>query len=101
MKTISTRIPDEMGKVLEEIEEEEKADRATVVRKLLAKGIEDWRRERALQLYREGKITLWLAARRAGISLREMMGLAAERGIEFRYTEKDLAEDIAVAIKGK
>ena len=33
---ISTRVPDNMAKDLEEIEKEENSDRATVIRKLLA-----------------------------------------------------------------
>lgn len=95
---ISTRVPDKMTKELKEIEEEEKSDRATVVRKLLAKAIEQWKIERALKLYREQKVTLWRASKLAGITLREMMELAAEEGIHFQYTAEDLEEDIKAAI---
>ncbi|MEM2094592.1 MAG: UPF0175 family protein [Candidatus Bathyarchaeia archaeon] len=95
---ISTRIPDEMAKDLKEIESEEKTDRATLVRKLLAKAIEQWKIERALRLYREGKVTLWRAARLGGITLREMMELAAKQEIRFNYTARDLEEDIEAAI---
>lgn len=96
---ISTRIPDSVARDLEEIEKEEKTDRATVIRRLLARAIEQWKTERSLRLYQEGKITLWRAARLAGVTLREMMEQAAKRGIEFRYTEKDLEEDIKAALK--
>jgi predicted HTH domain antitoxin len=95
---ISTRIPDDIARDLKEIEKEEKTDRATLVRKLLARAIEQWKRERALRLYREGKITLWRAARLGGITLREMMELAAKQGIQFKYTPKDLEEDIKAAL---
>lgn len=97
-EVISTRIPDEVAKDLEEIEKEEKTDRATVIRKLLAKAIEQWKMEHALRLYREGKVTLWRAARLADITLREMMEKAAKQGIQFKYTEKDLEEDIKAAL---
>lgn len=96
---ISTRVPDEIAKDLKEIEEEEKTDRATVVRKLLARAIQQWKMERALRLYREGKVTLWRAAKLAGVTLREMMDLAAKEGIQFQYTQKDLEEDIEAALK--
>ncbi|MGC8961038.1 MAG: UPF0175 family protein [Candidatus Bathyarchaeia archaeon] len=96
---ISTRVPDEMAKDLKEIEEEEETDRAAVVRKLLARGIQQWKMERALRLYREGKATLWRSARLAGVTLREMMELAAEEGIHFQYTQKDLEEDIESALR--
>lgn len=95
---ISTRIPDNVARDLKEIEKEEKTDRATVVRKLLARAIEQWKMERALRLYREGKTTLWRAARLGGITLREMMELATQRGIQFKYTTKDLEEDIKAAL---
>jgi len=96
---VSTRIPDEIARDLKEIEEEEKTDRATVIRKLLVRGIKQWKIERALRLYREGKATLWRAARLAGVTLREMMEMAAKEGIQFQYTPKDLEEDIEAAIK--
>ena len=95
---ISTRIPDDIAKDLKEIEKEEQTDRATLVRKLLARAIEQWKMERALRLYREGKVTLWRAARLGGITLREMMELAAKQGIQFKYTAKDLEEDIKAAL---
>ena len=96
---ISTRIPEEVARDLKEIEKEEKTDRATLVRKLLARAIEQWKIERALRLYREGKVTLWRAARLADITLREMMELAAKEGIQFKYTTKDLEEDIKAALR--
>lgn len=98
-EVISTRVPEEIAKNLKEIEKEEKTDRATIVRKLLARAIEQWKMERALRLYREGKVTLWRAARIAGITLREMMELAAKEGIQFQYSQKDLEEDIEAALK--
>lgn len=98
-KIISTRVSEQIAKDLKEIEEDEKADRATVVRKLLVSAIQQWKIQKALRLYREGKVTLWRAARLAGITLREMMELAAKEGIRFQYTKKDLEEDILVALK--
>jgi len=95
---ISTRIPNDIAKDLKEIEKEEKTDRATLIRKLLARAIAQWKTERALRLYQEGKVTLWRAARLAGITLREMMELAAKQGIQFKYTPKDLEEDIKAAL---
>ena len=100
MEVISARVPRDIAEALREIEREEKSDRATVIRKLLARAIEQWKVERALRLYREGKVTLWRAARLAGVTLREMMELAAREGVEFRYSERDLSEDIEAALEG-
>jgi predicted HTH domain antitoxin len=96
---ISTRVPDKLARDLKEIEKEEQSDRATTIRKLLTRAIREWKIEHALKLYHEGKVTLWRAARLAEVSLREMMEKAAQKGIEFRYTEKDLEEDLEAALK--
>ena len=98
-EVISTRISDDLAKDLEEIAKEEKSDRATIIRKLLAGAIDQWKMERALRLYQEGKITLWRAARSGGVTLREMMEQAAKKGIESKYTSKDLEEDLKLAIE--
>ena len=98
---VSTRVSDDLARDLSKIEEVEKADRATVVRKLLAASVAEWKKDYALKLYSQGKVTLWRAARLAEVTLREMMELAAERGIEFKYTLKDLDEDLAEALKEK
>ena len=98
-EVISTRISDNLAKDLEEIEREEMTDRATVIRKLLKRAIEMWKKERSLRLYQEGKITLWRAARLAGVTLREMMEQAADKEIQFKYTAKDLEEDLEAALE--
>lgn len=98
-EVISTRLPEEILRDLKEIEEEEKADRATVVRRLLAWAVKLWKAEKALRLYREGKVTLWRAARIADLTLREMMEYAAREGVQFQYSQKDLEEDIEAALR--
>ena len=96
---VSTRVSDNMAKDLEEIEKEEKADRATVVRKLLAKAIDDWKLERALLLYSNGKVTLWKASKIAGLSLWEMTEIIRKRKVSFQYTYEDFREDFEKALK--
>jgi len=98
-EVVSTRVPDDMAKDLDEIEKEEKTDRATVVRKLLARAISDWKLERALKLYGDGKVTLWKAAAIAGLSLWEMIEIVRQRKIPFHYTHGDFCEDFEAALK--
>jgi len=90
VEAISIKLPEDIIRTIKKIEETEQIDKATAVRKLLAKAIEKWKEERAIQLYRDGKATLWRAAGMANLSLREMMKLVAE---------KDLEEDINAALK--
>ena len=96
---VSTRVTDSMAKDLAEIEKEEKTDRATIVRKLLAQAIADWKLEKALTLYGEGKVTLWKAAKIADLSLWEMMEVVRERKIPFQYAYEDFREDFEQALK--
>jgi len=100
-EVLSTRIPHGLAKDLAKIQEVEKSDRATVLRRLLSRAVEEWKKEYALSQYSAGKVSLWRAARMAGITLREMMELAEKKGIHLQYTERDLEEDIAAALSGK
>jgi len=98
---VSTRITGNMAKDLEEIEREEKSDRATVVRKLLAKAITDWKLEKALMLYHDGKVTLRKAAKIADVSLWEMMEIVKERKVPIQYDYEDFRADFEAALKEK
>lgn len=50
--------------------------------------------DRALKQYRKGKITIGKAAEMACVSLREMIALAAKKGIPFQYSLDDMYEDV-------
>jgi len=100
-KIISTRVSEEILKELEFIEKVEKSDRATVTRKLLEEGIREWKKKYALELYRERKVSLWKAARIAGISLWDMMKLISQHKIPLNYTDEDLKEDYRAVISEK
>jgi len=95
--TVTTRVSDDIAKDLKKISKEEELDMSSVVRRLLSRSIREWKVEHALEEYRKGRITLWKAARYAGVSLREMMDLAASRGVSLQYTVDDLKEDFEAA----
>lgn len=94
MKTVTTRIPEDDEEALAELEEVMSADRSEVLRRLIRQGLDDWRREQALEQLREHDVTLRTAAERAGISYVEMLTLAAEEGIDVGYTTDDLERDL-------
>lgn len=48
----------------------------------------------AIELYREGKVSMGKAAEIAGISKIEMMGVLRERKVPLQYSEDDLEEDL-------
>ena len=92
--TITTRVSEEIEEEIRSISKREQLDRSTVVRRLLMDGIKDWKIKYALEQYSEGKVTIWRAARMAGVSLRQMLDIAAKKGIPFQYTLEDLREDV-------
>lgn len=61
--------------------------------------MEETRLEYALEKYRKGEITIGRAAEIAKIDLREMIVIAAKKGIHFQYSKEDLIEDFRAAKK--
>jgi predicted HTH domain antitoxin len=82
-KPLSARVPEEIERVLKEFMKTEGVDKSTAVRKILERGISEWRKERALALLCRGKITFARAAEMAGVSLWEMLELVRDRKIEW------------------
>ena len=81
MGTISARVPDELEAELDEFIDEENLDRSTAVRKLLSEGLNEWRREQALDQLASGSITFSKAAELAEMSVWDFAQLAKERDI--------------------
>lgn len=94
MKTVTTRIPEEDEAALSELEEEMSADRAEVLRRIIRDGLEDWRKEKALERLRDHEITIRQAAELADVNYVEMLTLAGEEGIDVGYTTEDLERDL-------
>ncbi|MBU4220366.1 MAG: UPF0175 family protein [Euryarchaeota archaeon] len=95
--TITTRVPDDIDKKIKKISSIEHLDKSTVVRRLLSKAVQDWQIDHALEQYKDGKITIGRAAQMAGVPLREMIAIAAKKGIPFQYNLDDLKEDFRAA----
>jgi len=94
MKTVTTRIPEDDEEALAELEEEMSADRSEVLRRLIRQGLDDRRKERALDQLRDHNITLRKAAELAGVSYVEILALAGEEGIDVGYATDDLERDL-------
>jgi predicted HTH domain antitoxin len=94
MERVTTRISEDDEKALAELQAEMSADRSEVLRWLIQRGLDDWRKERALDQLRDHSITLRKAADLADVSDVEMLVLAAEQGIDVGYTTDDLERDL-------
>jgi predicted HTH domain antitoxin len=92
--TFTTRIEEDLAKVIDQISKEEGMDRSTVIRRFLIKAVKERLIERSLEDYEQGKITLWQAADKCGISLWEMTMEAKKREIHVPYTLEEFAEDL-------
>ena len=94
MKTVTTRIPEDDEIALSELEEETSADRSEVLRRIIRKGLNDWKKERALEKLENHEVTLRTAAEMADVGYVEMLSLASEEGIDVGYTTDDLERDL-------
>jgi predicted HTH domain antitoxin len=95
MPTISTRVPEDLEAELEEYLESERLDRSTAVRKLLSEGLDEWRRERALDRFTDCEVSLTKAADLAGVSVWEFADLVEEADdawVSADHLEADLDE---------
>lgn len=61
---------------------------------LLRAGLRQVKLESALALFRQGDISLWKAARMAGVSLREMTQHAVAHGLRPVVDEETIAEEL-------
>jgi len=98
-QVIAARFPESAVKMVEEIAREESVDRSTIVARALERYVKQWKLEKALKLYQEGRVTMWKAASIAGLSLWEMMDVIKERKIPLQYTYEDFKEDFEAALK--
>ena len=94
METVTTRIPRNDWEWLKEMETETGAQRSEVLRRLIDKGLREWRKEKALLLLKENKITLRKGAEIAGVSYIEMLELLSDEDIPIGYDDKELAKDL-------
>jgi len=65
--------------------------------KIIEEGIKGWKMNKALEMYKAQRVTLWRAAEIAGVSLVEMLEELPRRKIVFQYDLEDLREDLEYA----
>lgn len=92
LRNLTVRVDDKTFNEIKELAELEKTDKSTITRKILDIGLRELKKRRALELYREGKCTLWKAAQIAEISLREMIELTKMEKIPVHISSEDVNE---------
>jgi predicted HTH domain antitoxin len=102
LKPLAVRVPAEVEKEIGEITQEEKLDKATVIRTLLEIGIGEWRKQTSLDLLQKGKVTFAKAAETARLSLWEFADLVKQRNIDWvRFAPDDLEKELRQALAAK
>ena len=90
---VGARLPSDLVRELEFIQNVEQSDRSTTVRRLLSRAIRAWKLEHAARDYGEGRVSLARAALDAGVSLWEMMDYARSAKVAVQYNLHDLERD--------
>jgi len=93
-ETVTTRVPMETLEEIDKYSKEKHMDRATMLRNLIEQGLEDEKKERILQQYKNRKISLQRAAELLKVDLVEMLELIKKEGLHLDYTEEELREDL-------
>lgn len=76
-------------------------DKSTAFRSILQKGIQEDKKEKALELYMQGKFSLGQAAKFADMYMGDFFDLMRQKGIESNQTLEDFNESIKHAKKLK
>ncbi len=97
-EVLSVKIEKEKLKLLEEIAKEEESDRSAVARRLLDVGIRKWKMDKAVELFKDGRVSVWRAAHIAGVSLREFIDVLNGRRVVWVGIEPEELEAEARAI---
>ena len=99
-KILTTRAPDNLAKEIEVIAKEEHLDKSSLIRRLLSDAIIERRKQKALKLYGNRKVSIGKAANIAKISIWEMLELIQEKSLHIDYSLAELTEDIE-PLRGK
>ena len=100
MGTISVRVSNEMGTDVNKFAKEEKLEQVSeAARKLIAIGIEEWRKNKALELIEKGRVSFLKAAEIAKMNVWDFADLIKEKGIVWIRDKGDIKKDIEKALK--
>lgn len=95
-KHVTARVPDDLYEEIERVQDVEKTDMSTTVKRLLEEGVENWKVSNAVEMYRRGEVSVGRGAEIAGVPVWKFMEILEDRGVELSYTEKDLGDDISL-----
>ena len=93
-KTITTRLSNEFIFNLGNIAKIENVDTSTIMRKLLANAMKEWKKNYAVEQYKKGEFSFGQAARFAEVSVWEFPNLLKERKVSINYDKEEFEFDL-------
>lgn len=93
--TLSTRLPPEEVRSLDELARQRGLDRSSMVKALLRRGLRETQIETAFEAFAKEEVTLSRAAEMAGLSVRDFVARMDEHRVLLHYDVDDLEEDLA------
>ena len=96
--TISVRLGKDVLKDLAKVEKKWQADRSEAIRRLLVQSIKEWKVKNVLEELKERRITMSGAAKKAEVSLWNIIDLAKQEKIDWiEYDKEDLERDLKLS----
>lgn len=97
--SIGVRLPKAILDYVEKEARRENVDRSVVIRRLMEKGIAEFRKERAAEFYLEGKTSISGAAEVAGLIIPEMVEFLVSKGYKSSYSLEDFRRGVTLLEK--
>jgi len=94
---MSVRIPDDIMEYVSKKAKSMRLDKSSMARILLAKGVEEAKKEEAIEGYKKGKMTLLEAARCVGVDVYTMAEILIEKGVYSSGTENTLEKSFKMS----
>ena len=92
--SLGVRLDRKVVDELNRIADEEHEDRTTVIRKLIADAIGNYKKDRVLRKYEQGKISISRAAEETGLTVGEIEDYMIRKGYRSKYSTVDLEREL-------
>lgn len=92
--TLSTKLDEDDAKMIDQFAKDNGLDQFTFLKQLLRKGLDEYKFNKAISEYRQGKISLSRAAEISGLNIRNIISRLPEMKVELNYNIDDLSNDM-------
>ncbi len=98
-KHLSGRVHKRQVDQLDRISREEKIDRSTALRKVLDIGLEQYNKQKAVEEYRKGRVSIGRAAEIAGVSIAEFYKILEDEDVPLRIDMAGIRQSVESDIR--